>query len=99
MRRGVGGGGGGGKRCGDGGGYGQTPSTGLRHPSFKRGRCRKAMLGVWVTVSVCMFLEYYVHYYTSMYVCRTLFRLSHVYVVSKIYIHTRVIIETVPYKK
>ena len=24
----------------------QTPSTGLRHPSFG-GRCRKAMLGVW----------------------------------------------------
>ena len=26
----------------------QTPSTGLRHPSFG-GRCRKAMLGVWAT--------------------------------------------------
>ena len=25
----------------------QTPSTGLRHPSFG-GRCRKAMLGVWL---------------------------------------------------
>ena len=30
---------------GDGGGWGQTPSTGLRHPSFG-GRCRKTMLGV-----------------------------------------------------
>ena len=27
--------------------YSQTPSTGLRHPSFGR-RCRKAMLGVWL---------------------------------------------------
>ena len=29
-------------------GHTQTPSTGLRHPSFG-GRCRKAMLGVWAT--------------------------------------------------
>ena len=28
--------------------YPQTPSTGLRHPSFE-GRCRKAVLGVWST--------------------------------------------------
>ena len=28
----------------------QTPSTGLRHPSFG-GRCRKAMLGVWGRIS------------------------------------------------
>ena len=26
----------------------QTPWTGLRHPSFLGGRCRKAMLGVWI---------------------------------------------------
>ena len=26
---------------------GQTPSTGLRHPALLRGRCRKAVLGVW----------------------------------------------------
>ena len=42
-----GGGGGGG-----GGGPSQTPSTGLRHPSSKEGgRCRKAMLGVWVLLT------------------------------------------------
>ena len=28
-------------------GLGQTPSIGLRHPTFGE-RCRKAMLGVWV---------------------------------------------------
>ena len=29
-----------------------TPSTGLRHPSFLGGRCRKAMLGVWFGTSL-----------------------------------------------
>ena len=29
-------------------GRAQTPSTGLRHPSRQGGRCRKAVLGVWV---------------------------------------------------
>ena len=33
----------------------QTPSTGLRHPSFLGGRCRKAMLGVWVRCSHASF--------------------------------------------
>ena len=41
-----------GKRCWS-VGLCQTPSTGLRHPSFNfGGRCRKAMLGVWVCVKL-----------------------------------------------
>ena len=31
----------------------QTPSAGLRHPSFG-GRCRKAMIGVWSQLSPCL---------------------------------------------
>ena len=36
----------------------QTPSTGLRHPSFFGGRCRKAMLGVWYVLPRLQALVY-----------------------------------------
>ena len=44
----------------------QTSSTGLRHPSFG-GRCRKAMLGVWVDSCLLLTLPVHVCYFSVLF--------------------------------